>query len=58
MDLINGEDFILKYSNQIDNYEDKEFILTILNITSEEYINTIMKCKEYGSKKLCANIIE
>ncbi|CAD8065758.1 unnamed protein product [Paramecium sonneborni] len=57
MDILNGEDHILKVSNEIDKYEDEEFILTILNITSQEYRNKIKKFKGYGSKKLCANVV-
>ncbi|CAD8148190.1 unnamed protein product [Paramecium pentaurelia] len=58
MEILSGKDYILKVSNDIDDYEDEELILAILNITSDEYMNTIVKLKGYGQKNLCANIIE
>ncbi|CAD8168778.1 unnamed protein product [Paramecium pentaurelia] len=58
MQILSTEDSILKVSNDIDDYEDKELILAIFKITQEEYQNTIVKFKGYGSKQLCAKSIE
>ncbi|CAD8207014.1 unnamed protein product [Paramecium pentaurelia] len=58
MEILKAEDKILKVSNDIDDYEDEILISVILNITQEEYLNTIFKLKGYGSKQLCAKTIE
>ncbi|CAD8207219.1 unnamed protein product [Paramecium pentaurelia] len=58
MQILSTENSILKISNDIDDYEDEELILTILNISQEEYQNTLVKLKGYGSKQLCAKTIE
>ncbi|CAD8108101.1 unnamed protein product [Paramecium primaurelia] len=58
MEILKAEDKILKVSNDIDDYEDEQLISAILNITQEEYLNTIFKLKGYGSKQFCAKTIE